>query len=112
VIWKRREEASGGGGDREGAEIEAGDYGESAERADQEFVQVVAGDIFYDAASGFDLRAAAVDEFGAEQEIACSAVGVAQRGVEAGGDGAGDGRSGIAGNLQRQKLILLLEHGV
>ena len=53
-------------------------------------MQVVAGDIFYDAAAGFDLRAGAIDEFGAEKKIASSAVGVAERRIESRGDGAAD----------------------
>ena len=40
-------------------------------------MQVVAGDVFDDAAAGLDLRAVAVDEFGAEEEIARSSVSVA-----------------------------------
>ena len=75
-------------------------------------MEVVAGDIFYDAAAGFDLCAVAVDEFGAEEKIARGAVGVAQRRIETGRDGAADGGVRVVGNEQREKLILLAQHRV
>src|SRR5881398_2903486 len=48
---KRDDETAARGRRGKGPEVEAGDDGKSAERADQELVEVVAGDVFDDAAT-------------------------------------------------------------
>jgi len=85
------EAAAAGDRSRKRAEVEAGDDGEGAEGADEKLVEVVAGDIFDDAAAALAEFAGAVDEFRADEEIARGAVELAQRRVDAGGDGAADG---------------------
>ena len=73
----------------EGAEIEARDDSERTQRTDEQFVQVVAGDILHDAAAAFAERALAVNKLRANQEIARSAVLLAQGGIDAGGERTG-----------------------
>src|ERR1700722_2371480 len=91
VVRESGEKSLRGCGEREGAEVEAGDDSERAAGADEKFVKVVAGDVFYNAATRFDLRAVAVDKFGAEEKITRGAISVAQWRVESGRDCATDG---------------------
>ena len=51
------------------AEVQSRDDGQSSERADQEFVQIVAGDIFHDASAALRDDALASNKLHAEQEI-------------------------------------------
>src|ERR1700684_1198728 len=112
VVRESRDKTLRGCGERERAEVEARDDCQGTARTDEQFMQVVAGDIFYDAAAGFDLRAVAVDEFRAEEKIARGAVGVAQRRIETTRDGAADRCLRVIGNEQREKLIVLAQHRV
>src|ERR1700730_15425885 len=93
-------------------EVEARDYRKGAERAHEKFVQVVTGDVFYDAAAAFHAGTGAVDEFGAEKEIASGTEGVAERGVDAGSDRATESRSYVVGDQKREKLVALKKGGV
>ena len=90
----------------EGAKVQARDGSECPVRTHQQFVQVVAGNIFHHAAAAFAALAAAVDKFGANQEIACSAVLEAQYGVDTRGDCAADGCAFAARDGQREELVL------
>src|SRR5580704_4981791 len=94
------------------AEVEARDYRESAERAHEKFMQVVTGDVFYDAAAAFHAGTSAVDEFGAEKEIASGTKGVAERGVDAGSDRATESRSQVVRDQEREKLVALKKGGI
>ncbi len=69
-------------------------------------MEVVAGDVFDDAAAALGESAGAGDEFGADQEVARGAVKLTQRGVDAGGDCAADGAVGIPGDEERQELMV------
>src|SRR5208337_4802021 len=62
--------AAGGLWQSKGAEIEARDDSERTQRTDEQFVQVVAGDILYDTATAFAGCALAVNKLRANQEIA------------------------------------------
>ena len=78
-------------GEREGAEVEARDDRKSAERSYKQLVQIVAGNIFYDAAAAFAECALAINKLRTNQEIASGAVLIAQRGVDGGSDRSADG---------------------
>src|SRR5208337_2300778 len=69
-ICEAREMAAVSLGQREGAEIQASNDGERAQRTNEQFVQIVAGDILYDAAAAFAERAFAVNKLRADQKIA------------------------------------------
>ncbi len=97
---------------RKRAKVEASDDREGAERADEEFVEVVAGDVLDDAAAALGDGAGAGDEFGADQEIAGSAVELAERRVDAGGEHAADSAAGIPGNEERKELMVFEQSGV
>src|SRR5579863_5488506 len=112
VVRKRSEKALRRIRNREGAEIEARDDGERAAGTDKKLVEIVSSDIFDHAAAALDLRAISVDKFCAKEEIARGAIGVAQRRIEASGDGTAYRGLRIKGNEQRQKLILLAQHCV
>ena len=105
--WGRRRRSRGfQRAEPETCEVEARNDGECAERADEELVEVVAGDVFDDAAAALGESAGAGDEFGADQEVARGAVKLTQRGVDAGGDCAADGAVGIPGDEERQELMV------
>src|SRR6266567_1421859 len=106
---KRDDETAARGRRGKGPEVEAGDDGKSAERADQELVEVVAGDVFDDAATALTEATGAVDKFRANQEVPGSAVGMAKRGVHAGGDDASDGGFEVKRDREWQELFLLVE---
>src|SRR5437867_3814048 len=106
------EAAAAGDGSRKGTEVKTGDDRQRAERTDEEFVQVVAGYVFHDAAAGLAEMAGAVDEFGADEEIAGGAVELLQRRMEAGGDGAADGTARIPGDEKREELFVFVESGI
>src|SRR5437667_5508269 len=109
----RREEAAAAcERSRKCAKVEASDDRERAERADEEFVEVVAGDVLDDAASALGDGAVAGDEFGADQEIAGSAVELAERRVDAGGERAADGAARIPGNEERKELMVFEQSGI
>ncbi len=99
-------------GSGKGAEVEAVITARVPSEPIEEFVEVVAGDVFHDAAAALHERAGAVDEFGAEEEVARGAVGLAERGIDAGGDRAADGCLRIVGDQERKKLVVLEESGV
>ncbi len=61
-------------------------------------MEVVAGDVFDDTAAALAELACAVDEFGADEEVAGGAVKLAEGRINAGGDGAADGGAGIPRN--------------
>jgi hypothetical protein len=91
------------------AEVEASDNSKSAERADEKFMEVIAGDVLDHAAAAFAETAGAVNEFRADEEIASSAVGMAKRGIDAGSDDAADRGFKIKRDGKRQKLFLIVE---
>ncbi len=61
-------------------------------------MEVVAGDVFDYAPAALAEIGGAVDEFGADQEVAGGTVRLAEGRVDAGGDGAADGGAGIPRN--------------
>src|SRR5207244_12739181 len=83
--------------------------GKRAKRADQELGEVVAGDVFDEAATALTEATGAVDKFRANQEVPGSAVGMAKRGVHAGGDDASDGGFEVKRDREWQELFLLVE---
>ena len=105
----REHEATASGRGRKGAEIEACDDGERAERADEKFVEVVAGYVFDDAAAAFAKATGAIYEFGTDQEIARGAIRMTKRGIDAGSDDAADGGFEIKRDGKREKLFLFVE---
>lgn len=109
VIGKRDDEAATGrrGGKR--AEVETSDDCQSAERADEKFVKVVASDVFDDSSTAFAEAAGAIHKFGADEEVARGAVGMTKRGVDAGRNDPGDGGFKIKRDGKREKLLLLIE---
>jgi len=56
--------------------------------------------------------AGAIDEFGADEEVAGGAVKLTQWRIYAGSDGATDGGEGIPGDEQRKELFVFEESGV
>jgi len=106
---KRDDEAAARWRRRKSAEVESRDNRERAERADEEFVEVIAGDIFNDAAAAFAEAARAVHKFRADEEVARGAVRMAKRGVDAGGNDPADGGFEIKRDGEREKLLLLVE---
>lgn len=81
VVAERDDEAAARWQRRKGAEVESGDNRESAERADEKFVEVIAGDVFDHAASAFAEAARAIHEFRADEEVARGAVRMTKRGI-------------------------------
>src|SRR5215467_4378001 len=79
VGLKRDNEAAAGGRCWKRAEVEASDGGKSAEGADEQLVEVVAGDVFDDAAAAFAKAACAVNKLRAYEEVAGGAVRMAKR---------------------------------
>src|SRR4029077_19901823 len=109
---ERSDKAAARRGGRKRVEVRARDDGESAERTDQEFVQVVAGDVLHHAAATLAEFAGTIDEFSADEEVARSAVGMAQPGIHAGSDDAANGGFEIKRDRKRQELLLIVErHG-
>lgn len=106
---KREDEASARGRCGKSAEVEAGDDRKSAERADQELVEIVAGDVLDDAAAALAEPACAIDKFPANEEVPSRAVSMAKRRVHAGGDDAPDGGLEIKRDREGQELFLLVE---
>src|SRR5260370_715948 len=76
---------------RKRTEVEARNDGECTEGADEELVEIVAGDVFDDATAALGESAGAGAEFGADQEVSRGAVQVTQRGVDAACDCAAGG---------------------
>ena len=70
------------------------DDAERAERAGEQFAEVVAGDVFHHAAAAFERHAAAVDRVDADHVVANRAVAVAPRAVPIRGHDAADRRLG------------------
>jgi len=106
---KRDDEAVARWRGRKSAEVEASDDRESAESADEKFVEVVAGDVFDDAATAFAEAACAVHKFRADEEVAGGSVRMAKRRIYAGSNDAADGRFEIKRDGKREKLFLLVE---
>src|SRR2546429_3009252 len=77
---KRDDETAARGRRGKGPEVEAGDDGKRAERADQELVEGGAGDGFYDAAPPLTEATRAVDKIPPNQEIPGRGVGIAKGG--------------------------------
>lgn len=102
-------ESAAGGRGRKGAEVEARDDREGAERADKKLVEIIAGDIFDDAAAAFAELAGAVNKFRADQEVPGGAVGVAKSGIQTGSDDAADGGIEIERHGERKELLLIVE---
>ena len=102
-------ESAGFWRDGKGAQIQARDNGESTERTDEEFVEVVAGYIFDHAPATFAERAGAIDIVSSEKKIAHRAIGMSKRGIDAGSDDAADSRFKIKRDGKREKLLLLIE---
>ena len=83
-----------------------------AETAEQQMVQVEAGGVLDDLAAAADQAAFAVDEPGADEEIAHPAVVVAARPVQARRHGAADGRAAAdERRLEGQRLPVLARGG-
>lgn len=91
------------------AKVEASDDSESAERADEKFVQIIAGDVFDDAAATLAEAACAIHKLGADEEIAHGAVRMTKRRVNAGADDTADGGFEIKRDGKREKLSLFVE---
>ena len=106
---KREDEAAARGRCGKSAEVEAGDDRKSAERADQELVEIVAGDVLDHAATALTEPACAIDKFPANEEVPSRAVSMAKRRVHAGGDDAPDRGFEVKRDSQRQELFLLVE---
>lgn len=77
MIAKRDDEAAAGWRCGKRAEVEARDNRERAERADKQFVEVVAGDVFDDASAALAEAAGAIHKFRADEEVAGGAVRMA-----------------------------------
>ena len=92
-----------------GAEVEAGDDGKRTERADQELVEIIAGDVLDDAPAALAKAAGAIDKLRANKEVPSRAVSMAKRGVHAGGDDAPDRGFEVKRDSERQELFLLVE---
>ena len=88
---EREDEAAASGRGRKRTEVESRDDSERAERADEKFMKVVAGDIFDDAAAALAEPACAIHKFGADEKITRGAVGMAKRRVNTGSDDPADG---------------------
>lgn len=106
---KGEDQAPARGGCGKGAEVEAGDDGKSAERADQELVKIVAADVLDNTATALTDATGAIDEFRADEEVPRRAVSMAKRGVHAGGDDASDGGFEIKRDREWQELFLPVE---
>lgn len=106
---KRDDEAEARWRGRKSTEVEASDDRESAERTDEKFVEVVAGDVFNDAATAFAEAAGAVHKFRADKKIARGAIGMAKRRINTRSDDAADGGFEIKRDRKREKLFLLVE---
>ena len=78
VRAKREDEAAAGRRCRERAEVEASNHGESAERADEQLVKIIPGDIFDHASTALAEAAGAIDKFRANQEVTRGAVCMAK----------------------------------
>ncbi len=111
VRAKRDDEAAAGRRSRKSAEVEPRDDGQSAERADEKFVKVVARDILDHASPAFAEAAGAVNELGADEEIARGPVRMAKGGIHPGCDDAADGGLEIERNGEREELTLFVERG-
>lgn len=74
-------------------------------------MEIVAGDIFDDAASTFAEAACAVNKFRTDKKVTRGAIGMAERRVHTGDDNAADSRFKIKRNGEREKLFLLVERG-
>ena len=92
-----------------GAEVEAGDDGKGTERADQQLVEIIAGDVLDDAPAALAMAAGAIDKLRANKEVPSRAVSMAKRGVHAGGDDAPDRGFEVKRDSERQELFLLVE---
>src|SRR6202030_457763 len=66
-------------GQRKCPKIETRDGSKSSKRADQQFMQIVAGDVFHYATAAFRKSGGAVDKFSAKQEISRRTIAGAQR---------------------------------
>lgn len=91
------------------AEIEPRDDREGAERSDEKLVEIVAGDIFDDAAAAFAEVPSAVHKLRADEEVAGSAIGMTKRGVDAGSNDAADGGFKVERDRERDELFLLVK---
>ena len=92
-------------------ERELRDDAQRAERAGEQFAEVVAGDVFHDAAAAFERDAAAVDGVDADHVIAHRAVAEAARAGPVGRHDAAERGFGGAGNVDRQLLALGRKRG-
>jgi hypothetical protein len=106
---KRDDEAAARWRRRKSAEVESRDNRESAARADEEFVEVVAGDVLDDAATTFAKAARAIHKFRADEEVARGAVRMAKRRVDTRRNDPADAGFEIKRDGEREKLLLLVE---
>src|SRR6185295_693912 len=98
-------------GPRQDLERCLGDQAERAERPREQARHVVAGDVLHHRAAELQHAAAAVDELGAEHEIAHRARHGAARAGQAGGDAAAKGRPRPEmRRIEGQELIFFLEN--
>ena len=92
-------------------ERELRDDAERAERAGEQFAEIVAGDVFHDAAAAFERDAAAIDGVDADHVVAHRAVAEPARAGPVGGRDAAERGFGGAGDVDRQLLPFGGERG-
>src|SRR6202030_4261915 len=78
---KSAHQMAGTFGQRKGPKIETRDGSKSSKRADQQFVQIVAGDVFHYAPAAFRKSAGSVNEFSPQQKISRRTIAGPQSGT-------------------------------
>ena len=80
--------------------------GQCPDRSHQELAQIVAGDVFHDAASRGKQAPLTVDRRDADDEVSERAVSISPRSARVAGDGSSDGGTMRLGDVDRQALPL------